>query len=123
MMEISIIKNEEQYQTYLKRMNEIFNAEEGTPESDELDMLALVLEKYEEEHYPIDAPDPIEAIRFMMEQMDMNDNDLGAILNSRSRASEILNRKRKLSISHIRKLNEHLKIPTDVLIKDYDLAS
>jgi len=122
-MEISIIKNEEQYQAYLNRMNEIFHAEEGTPESDELDMLALVLEKYEEEHYPIDAPDPIEAIRFMMEQMGMDDNDLGTILNSRSRASEILNRKRKLSISHIRKLNEHLKIPADVLIKDYELAS
>ena len=122
-MEISIIKNEEQYQAYLNRMNEIFHADEGTPESDELDMLALVLEKYEDEHYPIDAPDPIEAIRFMMEQMGMDDNDLGRILSSRSRASEILNKKRKLSIAHIRKLNEYLKIPADVLIKDYELAS
>lgn len=122
-MEISIIKNEEQYRAYLDRMNEIFHAKEGTPESDELDMLALVLEKYEEEHYPIDAPDPIEAIRFMMEQMGLNDNDLGKILSSRSRASEILSRKRKLSISHIRKLTKHLKISADVLIKDYELAS
>ena len=122
-MEISIIKNEKQYQVYLNRMNEIFHAEEGTPEGEELDLLALVLEKYEEEHYPIDAPDPIEAIRFMMDQMGLDDKDLGKILSSRSRASEILNRKRKLSISHIRKLTEHLKIPVDVLIKDYDLAS
>ena len=80
-MEISLIKNQEQYQTYLNRMNEIFHVEEGTPESDELDILALVLEKYEAEHYPIDAPDPIKAIKFMMEQMGMDDNDLGNILN------------------------------------------
>ncbi|MEA1785158.1 helix-turn-helix domain-containing protein [Arenibacter sp. GZD96] len=122
-MEISIIKNEEQYKKYLSRMNAIFHAEEGSPESEELDLLALVLEKYEEEHYPIDAPNPIDAIRFIMEQMGLDDNDLGKILNSRSRASEILNKKRKLSIAHIRKLTEHLKIPADVLIKDYDLAS
>ena len=122
-MEIKIIKSEEQYRTYLNRMNEIFHAEVGTPEGEELDLLDLVLEKYEDEHYPIDAPDPIEAIRFMMEQMGLNDNDLGKILSSRSRASEILNKKRKLSITHIRKLTEHLKIPADVLIKDYDLAS
>jgi HTH-type transcriptional regulator/antitoxin HigA len=122
-MGIKIIKNEEQYKTYLNRMNEIFHAEEGTPEGEELDLLALVLEKYEDEHYPIDAPDPIEAIRFMMEQMGLDDNDLGKILSSRSRASEILNRKRKLSIAHIRKLTEHLKISADVLIKDYELAS
>ncbi len=122
-MEISIIKNEEQYKKYLSRMNAIFHAKEGSPESEELDLLALVLEKYEEEHYPIDAPNPIDAIRFIMEQMGLDDNDLGKILNSRSRASEILNKKRKLSIAHIRKLTAHLKIPADVLIKDYDLAS
>ncbi len=122
-MEISIIKNEKQYKAYLDRMNEIFHAEEGTPEGEELDLLALVLEKYEDEHYPIDSPDPIEAIRFMMEQMGLDDNDLGKILSSRSRASEILNKKRKLSIAHIRKLTEHLKIPADVLIKDYELVS
>lgn len=122
-MEISIIKNENQYRAYLDRMNEIFHAEEGTPESEELDLLALVLEKYEDEYYPIDAPDPIAAIRFMMDQMGLDDNDLGKILSSRSRASEILNKKRKLSIAHIRKLTEYLKIPADVLIKDYELAS
>jgi len=122
-MGISIIKNENQYRIYLDRMNEIFHAEEGSPESEELDLLALVLEKYEDEHYPIEAPDPIEAIRFMMDQMGLDDNDLGKILNSRSRASEILNKKRKLSIAHIRRLTEYLKIPADVLIKDYELAS
>lgn len=76
-MEISIIKDEEQYRGYLSRMNEIFHAEEGTPEGKELDLLALILEKYEEDHYPIEAPDPVEAIRFMMEQLGLNDNDLG----------------------------------------------
>jgi len=100
-----------------------FHAKEGTSESEELDLLALVLEKYEEEHYPIEAPDPIEAIRFMMEQMGLDDNHLGKILSSRIRASEILNKKRKLSIAHIPKLTEYLKIPAEILIKDYDLAS
>lgn len=122
-MEVKVIKSEEQYKAYLNRMNEILHADEGIPEGEELDVLALVVEKYEDEHYPIEAPDPIEAIRFMMDQMGLDDNDLGKILNSRSRASEILNKKRKLSISHIRKLTEYLKIPADVLIKDYDLAS
>lgn len=122
-MEVKVIKSEEQYKAYLNRMNEIFHADEGTDEGEELDLLALVLEKYEDEHYPIEAPDPIEAIRFMMDQMGLDDNDLGKILNSRSRASEILNKKRKLSIAHIRRLTEYLKIPADVLIKDYDLAS
>ena len=90
-MDIKIIKSEEQYKGYLSRMNEIFHAEEGSPEGEELDLLALVLEKYEDEHYPTEAPDPIEAIRFMMDQMGLDDDDdLGKILNSRSRASEIL---------------------------------
>jgi HTH-type transcriptional regulator/antitoxin HigA len=122
-MEIKIIKTEEQYKIYLKRMREIFNAEEGSPESDELDMLALVLDKYEEEYYPIPEPDPISAIQFMMEQMGINDKELGEIINSRSRVSEILNRKRKLTLAQIRTLTKHLKIPADVLIKEYELVN
>ncbi len=121
-MEIKIIKTEEQYKVYLKRMREIFNAEEGTVESEQLDILALALDKYEEEHYPIPEPDPISAIQFMMEQRGINDKELGKIINSRSRVSEILNRKRKLTLAQIRKLTKHLKIPADVLIKEYELV-
>lgn len=103
-------------------MREIFNAEEGTVESEQLDILALALDKYEEEHYPIPEPDPISAIQFMMEQRGINDKELGKIINSRSRVSEILNRKRKLTLAQIRKLTKHLKIPADVLIKEYELV-
>ncbi|MCR1025169.1 type II toxin-antitoxin system HigA family antitoxin [Cellulophaga baltica] len=120
-MKIEIIKSKAQYKKYLQRMHQIFDAKEGTPESDELDLLALVLEKYEEEKFHIPEPDPIEAIKFIMEQNELNDNDLAKILDSRSRASEILNKKRKLSITHIRKLRIGLNISADVLIKDYEL--
>lgn len=122
-MTISIIKTEEQYRRYLKRMEAIFDAPEGTPEYDELDLLALVLEKYEEQHFPIPEPHPLDAIRFMMEQNNLTDEDLGKILNSRSRVSEIFNGKRKLGLSHIRKLTAALHIPADILIQDYDVKS
>ncbi len=120
-MRIEIIKNKEQYEKYLKRMREIFDAENNSPESNELDLLALVLEKYEEEQFKIPNPDPVEAIKFIMEQNGLKDKDLAKILNSRSRASEILNKKRKLNISQIRKLRSGLKISADVLINDYQL--
>ena len=122
-MEVKLIKTKRDYKNALARIEEIFDAKPKSKEGDELDLLVTLVEKYEEEKYPMPEPDPIEAIRFMMEQMGIDDNELGLILNSRSRASEILCRKRKLSIAHIRKLTEHPKIPADVLIKDYDLAS
>jgi len=122
-MEVKLIKTKRDYKNALARIEEIFDAKPKSKEGDELDLLVTLVEKYEEEKYPMPEPDPIEAIRFMMEQMGIDDNELGLILNSRSRASEILSRKRKLSIAHIRKLTEHLKIPADVLIKDYELAS
>ncbi len=104
-------------------MPEIFNAEEGSPESDELDMLALVLRKYEEEYYPIPEPNPMPAIHFMMEQIRINDKDLGEIINSQSKVSEILNRKRKLTLAQIRTLTKHIKIPANILIKEYELVN
>ena len=122
-MEVKLIRTKRDYKNALARIEEIFDAKPKSKEGDELDLLVTLVEKYEEEKYPMPEPDPIEAIRFMMEQMGIDDKELGLILNSRSRASEILSRKRKLSIAHIRKLTEHLKIPADVLIKDYDLAS
>jgi len=95
-MEVKLIKTKKDYDSALARIEEIFGAKTNTPEGDELDLLVTLVEKYEDEHFPIPEPDPIEAIQFMMEQMGIDDNRLGTILNSRSRASEILNRKRKL---------------------------
>ncbi len=122
-MDISIIKNEKQYQTYLKRMHEIFDAKNGTPEGDELDLLALVIEKYEDEHYPIEDPDPIKVIQFMMEQRNMNRKGFGLVIKSQSRATEILKRQRPLTLAMIRRIHGQLGIPAEILIKDYKLAN
>ena len=82
-------------------------------------MLSILIEKYEETHYPIEMPDPIEAIKFKMEQMGMKQKDLAEIVGFTSRVSEILNRKRKLTLSMIRKLNTALHIPTEILVQEY----
>jgi len=121
-MEIKIIKTKKQYSAYLQRMREIFDAKDGTQEAEELDLLALVLEKYEDERFHIPEPHPIDAIRFMMEQNNLTDEDLGKILKSRSRVSEIFHGKRKLGLNHIRALNKALHIPADILIREYELT-
>lgn len=118
-MEIKPIKNENDYNQALDRLETIFDSKPGTPESDELEILGILIDQYEKEHFPIELPDPIEAIKFRMEQMGYNQNDLAAIVGLKSRASEILNRKRKLSLEMIRQLHERLNIPTDVLIQAY----
>ncbi len=118
-MEIKPIKNEKDYNEALERLEVIFDAKLGTPESDELEVLGILIEKYEDMHFPIGLPDPIEAIKFRMEQMGYNQSDLAKIVGLKSRASEILNRKRKLSLEMIRQLHERLNIPTDVLIQTY----
>ncbi|ENI5845150.1 helix-turn-helix domain-containing protein [Flavobacterium psychrophilum] len=118
-MEIKPIKTEKDYNQALERLDMIFDAKNGTPEGDELEVLGILIDQYENEHFPIDLPDPIEAIKFRMEQMGYNQNDLANIVGLKSRASEILNRKRKLSLEMIRKLHESLHIPTDVLIQTY----
>ncbi|MCL9770199.1 helix-turn-helix domain-containing protein [Flavobacterium sp. HXWNR69] len=118
-MEIKPIKNEKDYNQALERLETIFDAKPGTPESDELEVLGILIDQYENEHFPIGLPDPIEAIKFRMEQMGYNQNDLAKIVGLKSRASEILNRKRKLSLEMIRQLHERLHIPTDVLIQAY----
>jgi HTH-type transcriptional regulator/antitoxin HigA len=120
-MEIKPIKTEKDYDLALERVNTIFDAETNTVEADELDILVTLIEKYEQIHYPIPEPDPIEAIKFMMEQNGITDADLGVILNSRSRVSEIFNRKRALTIKQIRVLTEALHIPASTLIKEYAL--
>jgi len=118
-MNIKVIKTEEDYNQSLKRLEDIFDAPIDSPEGDEAEILTILIEKYEDEHYPIGPPDPIEAIKFRMEQMGMNKSDLAEIIGYKSRVSEILGKKRKLTLQMIRNLHEKLKIPYDSLISDY----
>jgi len=118
-MNIKVIKTEDDYQKALKRLEEIFEAPIDSPEGDEAEILSILIEKYEDEHYPIGPPDPIEAIKFRMEQMDMKKSDLAKIIGYKSRVSEIFTRKRKLSLQMIRQLHDKLKIPYESLIVDY----
>lgn len=103
----------------LERLESIFQAEINTPEKDEAEVLSILIEKYEEEHYPIGMPDPIEAIKFRMEQMGMKQKDLAETVGFTSRVSEILSKKRKLTLSMIRKLSTTLHIPAEVLVQEY----
>ncbi|WP_111308833.1 helix-turn-helix domain-containing protein [Confluentibacter sediminis] len=118
-MNIHLIKTEHDYNQALKRLEVIFDAKKGTPEGDELELLGILIDQYENENFPIDLPDPIEAIKFRMEQMGYTQKDLANIVGFKSRASEILNRKRKLTLEMIRQLHTTLNIPTDVLIQTY----
>jgi len=118
-MEIKVIKTEDDYNSALKRLEEIFDAPVNSPDGDEAELLTVLIEKYEEEHYPIEAPDPIEAIRFRMEQMNMKKKDLAEVIGYKSRVSEILSRKRKLSLKMIRQLHKKLRIPYDSLLSEY----
>jgi HTH-type transcriptional regulator / antitoxin HigA len=118
-MEIKPIKTENDYNQALERLDKIFDAKIGSPEGDELEVLGILIDQYENEHFPIGLPDPIEAIKFRMEQMGYNQTDLANIVGLKSRASEILNKKRKLSLEMIRQLHDKLNIPTDVLVQIY----
>ncbi|MEQ8812766.1 MAG: helix-turn-helix domain-containing protein [Imperialibacter sp.] len=118
-MDIRVIKTEGDYQLALKRLEVIFHAPVDSKEGDEAEILSILIEKYEDEHYPIAAPDPIEAIKFRMEQMGMDNQDLAEIIGYKSRVSEIFSRKRKLTLKMIRNLHEKLNIPYESLIADY----
>ena len=118
-MTVKPIKTEKDYREALDRLEVIFDAKKDTPEGDELEILSILIEKYENDDFPIDFPDPIEAIKFRMEQLGYNQSELAKIVGLKSRASEILNKKRKLSLEMIRQLHDSLKIPTDVLIQSY----
>jgi len=118
-MKIKPIKTEKDYEYALERLEAIFDAKSGTPEGDELEVLGILIDQYENDHFPIGLPDPIEAIKFRMEQMGYNQSDLAKIVGLKSRASEILNKKRKLTLEMIRQLHERLNIPTEVLIQTY----
>jgi HTH-type transcriptional regulator / antitoxin HigA len=122
MLNIKVIKTEAQYLAALKMADGIFDAKPDTPEGDQLELLLLLIEQYEKQYYPIAVPDPIEAIKFRMDQVGMTASDLGEVLGYRSRPSEILSRRRKLTLPMIRNLHHKLRIPADVLLQDYSLT-
>lgn len=118
-MKIKPIKTELDYQEAINRLGQIFDAKKGEPEADELEVLSILIDKYEKENFPIGFPDPVEAIKFRMEQMGIRQQDLAEILGFKSRVSEILNKKRKLTLEMVRKLSIYLNLPSDILIQDY----
>ena len=115
-MNIHPIKNKKDYEAALRRIESLMDAKRNTRELDELEVLSVLVEKYEDEHFPISFPNPVETIKFRMEQMGLNQTDLADIVGSRSRASEILRGKRPLTIKMIRSLHNRLNIPAEVLI-------
>ncbi|WP_029406657.1 type II toxin-antitoxin system HigA family antitoxin [Thiomicrorhabdus sp. Milos-T2] len=121
-MHIKPIRTNQDHQNALNRIDALFDAEHNTPEGDELEVLVELIHAYEEVHFPIETPDPIEAIKFRMEQQGMTDADLVPYLGQRSRVSEVLNRKRRLSLQMIRKLHSGLNIPIEALITEYRLT-
>ena len=118
-MKIKVLKTEDEYNQAIERLEDIFDSPADTPEGDEAELLTILIEKYEDEHYPIESPDPIEAIKFRMEQMGMNQKDLAAIIGYKSRVSEIFSRKRKLTLKMIKNLHDKLNIPYESLIGGY----
>lgn len=118
-MQWKVLKSGKDYKIALQRIEELFDARKGTAAGDELDLLVLLVDQYERRQFPIDLPDPVEAIKFRMEQLGYNQKDLSAIIGLKSRVSEILNKKRKLSLDMIRKLHDTLGIPAEVLVKEY----
>jgi HTH-type transcriptional regulator/antitoxin HigA len=118
-MDIKVIKTEEDYNKSLKRLEEIFHAPIDSHEGDEAELLSILIEKFENDFYPIESADPIEAIKFRMEQMDMTNQELAEIIGYKSRVSEIFSRKRKLTLKMIRNLHEKMNIPYESLISNY----
>jgi HTH-type transcriptional regulator/antitoxin HigA len=119
MFDLKVIKTEEEYQNALRELDKIFDAKPGTPDGDRFELLSVLIDLYEQRHFPIEAPDPIEAIKFRMDQMDFTISDLSEVLGYKSRASEILNRKRKLTLPMMRRLREKWGIPAEVLMQVY----
>jgi HTH-type transcriptional regulator/antitoxin HigA len=115
------IKNEAQYEAALERIYELMQLDlaPGSEGGDELEILSLLTKEYENAHYPVPKPHPLEAIKFRLDQLGLSEAELSRILGSRSRKSEILSGERKLSLEMIRKLNRELKIPAEVLIQAY----
>jgi HTH-type transcriptional regulator/antitoxin HigA len=121
-MKLKPIKSEKDYRNALVRLDVIFDAPIDSKEGDEAEILSLLIENYENEHYPIEAPDPIEAIKIRMEELNMRQKDLVGIIGGKSRVSEILNRKKKLTVDMIRELERILQISASVLVNNYQLT-
>lgn len=121
-MNIKPIKTDSDYKEALNRMDLIFDAEMGTPDSDEADILAILIDEYENRYFPIEAPDPIIAIKIRMEELHLKQVDLVEIIGGKSRVSEILNRKRKLTVEMIRNLTKKLNLSPTLLLNDYQLS-
>ena len=117
-MQIKPIRTEEDYRDALRMIETLMNAEAGTPEGDQLDILATLVEAYEAKHYTLDLPDPVEAIKFHMEQSGMTPKDLLPMIGRMNRVYEVLNHTRPLTLPMIRKLHGQLGIPAESLIKD-----
>ena len=117
-MQPKVIKTEAEYEVALARVADLMDAQPGSPDEQELELFALLVEQYEQEHFPIAPPDPVEAILFRMEQEGLTRKDLAAYIGSPSKVSEVLNRKRPLSLSMIRALHKGLGIPADILVQE-----
>ena len=120
-MELRPIKSEKDYRNALERLEVIFDAPIDSKEGDEAEIISLLIENYENEHYPIEAPDPIEAIKIRMEELNMRQKDLVGIIGGKSRVSEILNRKKRLTVDMIRDLERILQISASALVNNYQL--
>ena len=119
---LKIIETKKEYEVAILRLKEVFQSPKGSALEKEAKLLALIIEDCENKHLPIPEPDPIEAIKFMMEQSQMSQQQLAVILGNKGNVSKILNKKRRLSLEMIRKLSENLHLPAEILIKDYPLA-
>jgi len=118
----TILKSSKDYELALDRLDKLFDAAPGSPEDKEADLLILLIENYEDENFPIPDPDPVEAIKFIMEQNSLKQQDLVGIIGDKTTVSKVLKKKRKLTLDMIRNLNRMLQIPFDALIKDYELT-
>ena len=116
-MKIRPIKTESDYEATLEEIDRLWGSPEGTEEGDRLDVLLVLVESYESKHYPIDPPDPVEAIKFRMDQMKLTRKDLEPLIGSRGRVSEVFNRRRSLTLPMIRRLHSQLHIPLESLIQ------
>jgi len=120
-MNLKPIKTENDYEEALKRLELIFDAAPESKEGDEAEILAMLIDNYENQHYPIEAPDPIEAIKIRMEELNLKQKDLIGVIGGKSRVSEILNKKKKLTVDMIRELESILNISASVLVNNYQL--
>ena len=120
-MKYKIIKTEEEYEQALERLETIFDAEPSTNEGQEAELLVLLIEDYEEQHHQIEPPDPIQAVKIRMEELELKQKDLIGVVGSKGIVSEVMNKKRRLTVKMIRNLSKLLKIGPNVLIQDYEL--